>query len=132
MGGYSIRTEPQQSQETVFATLTHQGGVLKVRFKGPGIGEREATVLSAEIGDAIASLGRRLSVLVLDLRDVRTMSSIGLGMCIQLRNQAKDHRARSVMLGVNPQLADLIRMLKVNRLYTMVDDEDDLARWLAA
>ena len=132
MGGYLLRAAEAEVHDSTFALLTHRNGVLTVRFKGPGVSEREATVLSSEISNAIRGCNRRLRVLVLDLHAIESMSSIGFGMCIQLRNQANDLRARSVLYGVNPQLASLFRMLKLDRLYTMVHDEHELDRLLAA
>jgi anti-anti-sigma factor len=80
----------------------------------------------------IDGLGRRLRTLVIDLSDVQAMASFGLGVCIELRNGANTVGARTIMFGLNPEMAAMFRLMKVERLYTMVQSTDELARALAA
>ncbi len=103
-----------------------------VKLTGPSITEREATLISRELHDAFAFLGKRLRVVVLSMSNVHMLSSMGLGMCIDARNTARRLGATTVIYGLSPKLADLFRMMKVDRLYRMVQSEADLSRALAA
>ena len=98
------------------ATYRFEQGVLSVLFTGPGLAEREVSVISCDLREAIDAVGGQLRVLVLDFRDVAMVSSMGLGMCIETRNHAKDKKARTVVYGLDTQLTKLFRMMKINRL----------------
>jgi len=127
-------TSPRGANESrsTFVRITSKSGVLTVRPAGPSLAEREAVVIASEVRPAIASQGGGLRLLVLDLSDVTLMSSFGLGMCIELRNLAESAGASTVMFGLVPELVELFKMLKVDRLYTMAKTPEDLAKALAA
>ena len=107
-------------------------GVLTIRPAGPNLGQREAVILNSEVGAILTSLGSRIQTLLLDLTDVQAMASFGLGVCIELRNTAHARNARTIVYGLNDELAALFRLMKVERLYTMVYSTKDLAKALAA
>ena len=115
-----------------FVAVSYKAGVLTAQLTGPSVAEREATVISTEITRALTEIGSRLRVLVLDLREVQIMSSMGLGMCIDARNSAWQLGAETVIYGLCPQLAELFRMMKVNRLYRIARSEAELIAALAA
>lgn len=118
--------------QSSFVKLAYAGGVLAARLAGPSIGEREATILTRELTAALATAGDRLRVLVLDMRNVRMMASMGLGMCIDARNRANRIGATTVVYGLCPELAQLFRVMKVDRLYRIARNEAELSRMLAA
>ena len=107
-----------------------QGNIVRATPAGPSLGQREAQIVGREITEAIEKMGRRLRALVLDLSSVKTMSSLGLGMCIDVRNTAHHLSAGTVVLGLNRDLRDLFRMMKVNRLYTIARNEKEVLRAL--
>lgn len=121
-----------QENRSIFVKIDSKGGILTVRPAGPALAEREAVVIASEVRPAIASEGRGFRVMVLDLSDVTLMSSFGLGMCIELRNLAESAGASTVMFGMTPELIELFKMLKVDRLYTMATTPKELAKALAA
>ena len=120
------------TRQTSFARIVLEEGILKVHLTGPHLGEREATVLSRELNDALEAVGRHFRILLLDLSDVQMMTSVGLGLCIDARNHAQREGAPTVLYGLSSQLRDLFRMMKVDRLYRMVHSEAELSRALAA
>jgi anti-anti-sigma factor len=111
---------------SAFVTIRRRGSVVRATISGPRIGERESQIVAAEIHAAIEAAGGRMKHLVLDLADVRIMSSLGLGMCIDVRNAAKKRGADTVVIGLSHELADLFRMMKVDRLYAIVGSEEEL------
>jgi anti-anti-sigma factor len=117
---------------SVFYRHEFKGGVLMVRPAGPNLGQREAVILNAEITAILKQLGARLRLLLLDLTDVQAMASFGLGVCIELRNVAQTRHAPTVVYGLNNDLAALFRLMKVERLYTIVHSPKELAKALAA
>jgi anti-anti-sigma factor len=120
------------TRKTPFARIAFKDGILNVRPAGPQLGEREATVLCRELNDALDAVGRRLRILLLDLSDVQMMTSVGLGLCIDARNQAQRGGASTVLYGLSGQLRQLFRMMKVDRLYKMAHTQAELTRALAA
>lgn len=126
------RTPAGDSQKSMFFQHEFTAGVLTIRPAGPNLGQREAIILNAEAGAILNSLGTRVRTLLLDLTDVQAMASFGLGVCIELRNTAHSRNARTIVYGLNDELAALFRLMKVERLYTMVRSTKDLAKALAA
>ena len=121
-----------ERQRSMFYHHEFKGGVLMVRPAGPNMGQREAVILNSEIGSMITQLGSRLRLLLLDLSEVQSMASIGLGVCIELRNTAHARNAPTVVYGLCDDLAALFRLMKVERLYTIVRSPRELAKALAA
>lgn len=115
-----------------FVAIEHRGDVLTIRPAGPRLGEREAGIIAAEIEVAIDRIKGRLRAIVLDLSDVHVMSSFGLGLCIGLRNSAKQAKASAVLVGLSGDLAELFKLMKVDRLYKIAGSRDELTRALAA
>jgi len=119
-----------RSSRPVFVTIQRSGTTLRARISGPRLGEREAQIVAQQIHAAI-NAGGRFRHLVMDLTDVRTMSSIGLGMCIDVRNAARKRGAETVVIGLGQELAYLFRMMKVDRLYAIDQNEAELQSRLA-
>lgn len=114
-----------------FVDLTFQRGVLTARLVGPSVGQREAPIIASEIRRAIERFGRAVRVLVLDLTDVTLICSMGLGMCIDVRNRAVKAKARSVLFGLSPEIDGLFRLMRIERLYKIARSEKDLRRLAA-
>jgi anti-anti-sigma factor len=124
---------PEDLKQSLFAELDSRGGVITVRLIGPSIGQREVPIITDIVGPAIdkAPLGFRW--LVLDLSQITFMNSMALGMCIDFRNRAAKAGAaggggKAALVGLNQQLLDLFRMVKFDRLFTIVKDRDELAK----
>lgn len=120
----SIENGQRQSS---FVTVNFKSGVLTIKPAGPSLGEREVTIISADVRPAMAKCSSKLRAVILDLGEVQIMSSYGLGWCIEVRNAARLINAKTVLFGLHRELLDLIRMMKVERLYTIVHSAGDLA-----
>ncbi|MCE2881500.1 MAG: STAS domain-containing protein [Planctomycetaceae bacterium] len=104
---------------------------LYARITCPTIGQREAPVISAEIAEAIASSNLpKGSSLVIDMSAVTMLTSMGLGMCVDLRNRANTAKFRPYLTGASRSLLDLFRMMKIDRLYTVVFRREELGQIL--
>ena len=98
------------------------------RVVAPAIGQREAPIVETEVLDALADSPNECKWLVMDLSAVSVLSSMGLGMCVELRRHAKEQKMRTALFGLNGHLRDLFRMMKVDRLYKTVHSKDDLRK----
>lgn len=110
-------------------TVTTKNNHITARFDAVSIGPREAALVATEVSRAIegATKGK---CLVIDLSRTVSLSSMGLGLCVDIRNRAVDAGLRPVLAGMNVQLADLFRMMRVDRLFTIISSAADLERLL--
>ena len=118
--------------KSLFYHHEFKAGILTVRPTGPNLGQREAAILNSEVGAMIAGLGPKLRTLLIDLSDIHAMASFGLGVCIELRNAAHARGARTLAYGLSDELSALFRLMKVERLYTIVRTTKELSKALAA
>jgi anti-anti-sigma factor len=128
----NAQTAAAEPSRSVFFRHDFKGGILTIRPAGPNLGQREAAILNTEVGAMIANLGPKMKTLLLDLSDIQAMASFGLGVCIELRNAAHARHARTLVYGLNDELAGLFRLMKVERLYTIVRSTNELSKALAA
>ena len=105
--------------------------VVRIRPHGPNVGQREAPIIDQDVKPLLARAGTDLKALVLDLRDVTFMSSMGLGTCIALRNAAHAVGAKTALVGLRPELESLFKMMRIHKLYAVQKDEPALAKWLS-
>jgi len=121
---------PFREKSSTFCTQRFESSTLTVKIAGPTVGNREAPIVIDEVCSSIDVLGksRWLKHLVLDLTDVSFMSSVGLGLCINLRNRANAEGASSILYGVNKELKKAMVLMKLDKLFKMADSPDALAK----
>lgn len=123
-GQLIVMKMPQQQQgEAQFVRVAVHDDIVTAVPVGPSIGEREAGIVNEQIATVMTPLGKSLRALVLDMRQVNYMASVGIGMCVDLHNRAKAASAPAIVLGMNENLMQLFKMLKLTRLFTIVADE---------
>ncbi|MEE2682256.1 MAG: STAS domain-containing protein [Planctomycetota bacterium] len=111
-----------------YVSFSRTPSALIARAVTPAIGQREAPIVETEILDALADSPQGCKWLVMDFSAVSVLSSMGLGMCVELRRHAKERKMRTALFGLNGHLRDLFRMMKVDRLYKIVHSKDDLRK----
>jgi anti-anti-sigma regulatory factor len=107
----------------------HRLGIY-ARVVCPSIGQREAPIITSEIIEAIDHSKSARGNFVLDLTGVNQITSMGLGMCIDVRNRVASAKLKPHLCGANRVVLDLLRLMKVDKLYTVVHGSDDLIRLL--
>jgi anti-anti-sigma regulatory factor len=127
MTPYSLSHGNRDTALSQFVVIERHSRGLSARIACPSIGQREAPIISGEVGDAIANSNfPRGGALVVDMSSVMMLTSMGLGMCIDLRRQAEAARLKPYLFGANRQLLDILRMMKIDRHYTVVHGKDEL------
>ena len=106
------------------------GFVLTIKPAGPNVGQREAPIIDKDVKPLLAAAGTNLKGLVLDLSDVTFMSSMGLGTCIALRNEANSVGAKTALFGLRSELEDLFKMMRIHKLYQVQKNQAALDKWL--
>lgn len=130
-GACGVMTRTKQPGEAQFVRVTSHDDIVTAVLVGPSVGEREAGIINEQVADVMTPLGQSLRALVLDMRSVDYMASVGIGMCVDLHNRAKAAKAPAFVMGMNDNLRQLFQMLKLTRLFTLVPDEQRLEKELA-
>ena len=112
-----------------FVTISVKNKHMIARLDAVSIGPREAALIATEVSRMLTSTTKG-KCLVIDLSRTNSLSSMGLGLCVDLRNRAVDAGLRPVLAGMNIQLTDLVRMMRVDRLFTITSSSHDLERLL--
>jgi len=100
-----------------------------IRFDSNTIGAREAAIIAEEAYKAIDAAPRG-KCMVIDLSRCQSLSSMGLGLCVTLANRASETGLRPVVAGMNVQLAELFRLMRIDRMFTTATSTADLERLL--
>ena len=114
-----------------FVEISHPGGHLLARVVVPSVGQNEAPVVREQIVAALATAVRGRA-LVIDLSQVSLLSSLGLGTCVDLRNAAEKAGLQPVVYGLNRHLVELFRLMRVERLFTILKTPQELERLLGS
>lgn len=75
---------------------------------------------------AMDRVGDGLQAVVLDFGEVAFINSSGLAACIEVRNGAAAHGARTIVYRPRDDVSDLFHMVKVDRLYVFAHDARQL------
>ncbi|MSR29312.1 MAG: anti-sigma factor antagonist [Phycisphaerales bacterium] len=121
--------DTSDTSSTSLVTISPKNQHLIVRLHALSIGAREALAIVEEASRALegATKGKRF---VIDLSRTNSLSSMGLGLCVDLRNRAVDAGLKPAIAGMNVQLAELFHMMRVDRLFTIVSSAGELERIL--
>ena len=119
-----------QKGTSQYVSVSKSPRAITARLVAPSVGQREAPIIETEIIDAMTQCDKRSKWLVIDLSAVSVLSSMGLGMCVELRRHAKEQKMNTALYGLNGHLRDLFRMMKVERLYKIVHSKDDLKKMI--
>jgi len=68
---------------------------------------------------------RKVSEMVLDLTDLAFMDTSGLATLIEARMTAHERGGRVILLGLQPLIAQVFEVARVNELFTLVQDEKE-------
>jgi anti-anti-sigma factor len=119
---------PPNRKKSPLVEVAWDGPVVQIKFAGPNIGQRETPIIQEDIGPYLKL--KAIKFLVMDLTSVSFMSSMGLSMFIGARNAAAAAGAQPVLYGLNKDLKSLMAMMKMDKLFKVVDTQADLAKLL--
>lgn len=122
-------SSPEDGPE--FVEFTHPHGHVVARIVVPSVGASEAPAVREAIAEHIgrAQVGR---CFVLDVSQVSLFSSLGLGVCIDLRRQAEKNGLRPILFGMNRHLEDLFSLMRIDRNFQIAHSPQELDALLGA
>lgn len=91
------------------------------RIACPTVGEREAPIIKSEALAAAQSTKARLA---LDFSAVTMMGSLALGTLVTISKDSKAAGGKLVLFGLNKNLADVLKMSRLDKLLAIAKDED--------
>ncbi len=90
------------------------------RVTCPNIGQREAPIVQDEI---VAAANGAAWKLVVDMRSVTVLGSMGIGMLITLSKLTREKSGKLAIFGMNNDILGMIRLTKLDKLLPLVDSE---------
>ncbi len=117
--------------KTQFVTISGNNGVVFVTPAGPTIGERESNIIRDDVSHALEPLTGAISHLVLDMSMIDFMSSVGIGMCVDLRNLAASRGADAIVTGANRAMQELFKLVQLDRKFKVAADDSAVQKILA-
>ena len=99
------------------------------RMVGPNIGQRESEII-VQAFKAVLDADKDSRHLLVDMSEVTFMNSMGIGMLVDIRSQAAGKKMNLVMGGVKPELEQLLKMVRLDKLFTICTNDKQLAKAL--
>jgi len=116
------------NRRSLFVDVSFSRGVLRACLIGPRIGDREATLVANAINAKVKEYKKKMKTLILDFSEVQFISSLGLGMCIDVRNNAEEVLAETSIVGMSDHLKELFEMMKLDKLFNFEQRQVDLGK----
>lgn len=113
-------------KKTALVEIEVRGAILYTKFVGPQVGQRESPIISSEVEPYLKAAGKDLKHFIIDLQSVSFMSSMGLGVCIGLRNKAVAAGAKPILYGTSADLLKLFSMMKIDQMYKLARNQGEL------
>ena len=105
------------NRRSLFVDISFTNGTMTATIVGPRIGEREAGIVANAVNGKLKQYGKKVNELVLDFSDIQFISSLGLGMCIDVRNTAENCCATTSIVGLTTHLKELFELMRLDRLF---------------
>ena len=115
-----------EKKTTALVDIEVRSKLLYVKFLGPQIGQRESPIISQDVEPYLKAAGKELKHFIIDLKSVTYMSSMGVGVCIALRNKAIAAGAKPILFGTSAELVKLLAMMKIDQMYKLAKDQGEL------
>ncbi len=114
--------------ESSFVRVSPENWGLIAHVICPKITEREATIVEQEVSEAAGQHGWRVAV---DMREVTFLASAGIGALVTVNRKAKDGGGAAVLCNVDDQILDVLKLTRLDRLFTIKPDVEGAAKALA-
>lgn len=85
------------------------------------VGAREAQIIEEDLRKAAPSRGWRV---VIDLREVTLLASMGLGLLVTMHKEAGSHGGRLAICGLSPDIVQLLKVTHLERVLKIYPDRD--------
>ena len=125
----SLPTGSESSGTSLFVNFEEDVNVLIARLVGPNIGQREAEIITEAMAKTLAH-AVDATVMHVDMTEVTFMNSMGIGMLVDLRGKTSSRKMKLVLGGVKPELEQLLKMVRLDKLFKICTTDAELAKAL--
>lgn len=116
-----------RDEQTTYLQFSRPGGHLVAKVMVPSVGQNEAPAIREQVVARLEGVAHG-KVFVLDLSQVSLLASMGLGVCLDLRNCAEKAGLKPVLFGMNRNLMELFQLMKIAGLFTILKSPQELER----
>lgn len=106
---------------TTHTSTASLDGVLDAKIKFEKLTEREGPIIVNEITADAPGCGWKIA---LDMADVTFMASAGIGAIVTLHKRCKANGGKLAVYGLSDDLLQLLKLTRLNKLFTIADDKD--------
>ncbi|MBG81487.1 MAG: hypothetical protein CMJ39_12375 [Phycisphaerae bacterium] len=125
----SLPTGSESSGTSLFVNFEEDVNVLIARLVGPNIGQREAEIITEAMTKTLAH-AVDATVMHVDMTEVTFMNSMGIGMLVDLRGKTSSRKMKLILGGVKPELEQLLKMVRLDKLFKICTTDAELAKAL--
>lgn len=116
----------------LFVRCEEINGHIVARLTTPSIGQRESPIIVNDVTRMFEDVSMENKSLILDFSAVDYINSMGIGMCIELRNHANASGVKQVVLyNLKPEIMQVLKMTRIDKVFTIIDKEKKLEKILA-
>lgn len=105
---------------------------VKIGLQGPIVDRQQAQEAIQTANELISSHKGELRRLLIDLEGVVTPNSMVVSMLLEMLRISREHDLEPVLHGLNRDLIQLLRMLRLDGRYTMSLSRKELSQAMAA
>ena len=114
--------------KSLFAQTRVEGRALIATLRGPNIAQRESEIISEVLSKQIEVADDVCLYLILDMKQVEFLSSMGIGLLIDLQARAKARKMKTVLANVGTKLDELLRLVKLEKVLTLCRNDRELQK----
>ncbi|MDP7029581.1 MAG: STAS domain-containing protein [Phycisphaerales bacterium] len=115
--------------ESLFVKFQDDADALVASIHAPTISQRESEIISTALAGAMADASG-YKWLVIDMREVTFMSSMGIGMLVDARSRAAGQEMKVVLANVATEMDQLLRMVKLEKVFAICTNDKQLKKAL--
>ncbi len=115
--------------QSLFVRFRTDDDAFVATLDAPSINQREAEIIGSSIEEAMVDLAG-YKWFVVDMAEVTFMSSMGIGMLIDARSRAVGRKMKLVLANVTKDLEQLLKMVKLDKVFVICSSEKQLRKAL--
>ena len=109
------------STDSLHTRADHTEGLALVCITCESITEREARIVTDEVLGHASAANHRVA---LDMEPVHMLASAGIGAVISIHKECAGAGGRMVVFNLNPQLLEVLKLTRLDKLFTIAKSRD--------
>ncbi|MCP4838813.1 MAG: STAS domain-containing protein [Planctomycetes bacterium] len=117
------------TEKNLFIQFAEDDDALVASIHAPTVSQRESEIISVALSEALDD-ANGYQWLIIDMQQVTFMSSMGIGMLVDARSRASGRKMRVVLSNVAADMDQLLRMVKLDKVFTICTNDKQLRKAL--